>query len=359
MQIRAIELKHFRCFDTVSYKIEEPYVLLQGPNGSGKSSVLEALYYAGYLRSCRTYIPKELIQFGNQSFYIKLTIDQDTHEQNELFVGVSAQKRIVKIDQHKITSYKQLFDYYRVISIAEDELMLIKGSPELRRSFIDSALLLFNPALAKLLSKYRTVLENRNALLRHGKFDELSYTVWSEQLFTLSQTLWTERQTLLAKLTQHTNTLIEQFLGNNYRIAFIYNQRHPIELHSSYSHFKEAYPKLREHEYYQKRSLFGAHLDDITIQFDDKHSRTYASRGQQKLIVVLLKVAQMLELQAHKRQAVFLLDDFMTDFDETTAAALIPLLKGLNTQLFFTTPTENSSLKKLLGPSVQALRLPA
>src|SRR5437868_6298202 len=86
-------------------------------------------------------------------------------------------------------------------------------------------------------------------------------------------------------------------------------------------------------------SLFGAHLDDFLIHFQDKKSKNYSSRGQQKLIVLLVKIAQIQQLLHSKGPVILLLDDFMTDFDEQRCRLLLDLLFDLKIQLIFTVPT--------------------
>ena len=106
------------------------------------------------------------------------------------------------------------------------------------------------------------------------------------------------------------------------------------------------------------RSLFGAHLDDILITFHDKRSKQYASRGQQKLIVLLIKIAQIKELLRQKGPAVFLLDDFMTDFDEQRIRQLVTVLRGLDIQLIFTTPLSSHILhSELAAHGAQTIKL--
>ena len=88
------------------------------------------------------------------------------------------------------------------------------------------------------------------------------------------------------------------------------------------------------------RSLFGAHLDDFSIHFDGKKARIFASRGQQKLIVFLIKLAQLYQLYHHHETSTLLLDDFLTDFDQKHFHECIDALLALpkDTQTFITTP---------------------
>jgi DNA replication and repair protein RecF len=97
-----------------------------------------------------------------------------------------------------------------------------------------------------------------------------------------------------------------------------------------------------------KHSLFGAHLDDFIIQFESKSARRLASRGQQKLIITLLKMAQVRHITRHKGPLLFLIDDFITDFDSATLQRLFPLLRDLECQLIITTPTAHNAVSASL-----------
>src|SRR5260370_35305801 len=104
-------------------------------------------------------------------------------------------------------------------------------------------------------------------------------------------------------------------------------------------------------EQYFKRSLFGAHVDDFIITLEGKKSRACASRGQQKMIVLLVKIAQIKQLTLKNGPIIFLLDDFMTDFDVERGASLLQVLFELNCQLIFTSPRRDSALESALIPS--------
>lgn len=97
-----------------------------------------------------------------------------------------------------------------------------------------------------------------------------------------------------------------------------------------------------------KRSLFGAHLDDFSIEFCHKTSRAFASRGQQKLIIMLIKIAQMQEIIAKNGPTLFLLDDFMTDFDQQKGTILLSHMLELKSQLIFTSPVSSGYFEEFL-----------
>lgn len=339
MFIKQLQLQNFRCFQNYGVSFEEaPVVLIEGPNGSGKSSILEALHYLCYLRSFRTPTPKDLLQHDSAHFFIKAELGE-----TQIQVGFAGKRRIVKVDQRPVDSYQDLMNVYRVITFTEDDLFIIKGGPEVRRAFIDQAIVLIDPGFVTELRKFKSILEQRNALLSRPSVDAASYDLWTERLSLQSKVVTDRRRELLAELQQSVNGLLNAFV---FQIELRYEQK--------------AETADMNQEIRWQRSLFGAHLDDIAIDFSERKSKVYASRGQQKLITTLLKLALARVLHQHHQTVhpIFLMDDFLTDFDQKTVERLLPLLVSPERQLILTCPTtEEGLITRLAGCGVQRIAL--
>ncbi len=346
IQLSFLELKNFRCFSYLRLDFSSPYVLLEGANGAGKTSILEALYFACYLRSFRTHSPRELVLFNQESFFIKVGIKSIDEWSHAIQIGFAQNKRVVKIDQRPISSYKDLMSYYRVVSLTEDDLALIQGSPQFRRLFLDQMLLLLNPDYGQILKSYRQIVDQRNAFLQHKRLDYDTYLVLTQQLWNHAQLMKEKRVCLLLKISKKVNELSNQFISGQFIVNFTYKAKHNYQ--ESWNRFLEKESGLFESEKKYKRSLFGAHLDEVFIELHERHSRTYASRGQQKLILLLLKVAQICIVSEMGQSTIFLLDDFMTDFDENRSRELIESLESLHTQLVFTSPLPGSMVAEMV-----------
>jgi len=356
VQITRLQLKHFRCFSDVTFSFEKPIIIIEGLNGSGKTSLLEALHYLCYLRSFRTYWPKELMQFDQQTFFIKAEFADEVGP-HELQVGFTDKKRLVKLDKKAITSYKQLMDHYRIITITEDDLGLIKEGPEVRRNFLDQAIALFKPDFLLTIRKLRKLVEQRNALLKKGHFSQESYQLWTQQLWQHSKLIQAERTKMLRSLQSSTSKLLKAHFPN-LSITFDYKPKR-IAKDDSIESFMAKNSQLQHDEARYGRSLFGAHLDDFAINFQDKRSRNFASRGQQKLIVLLINIAHAQQLIKERGSVIMLLDDFMTDFDQSRCVLLVDILHQLGCQLIFTLPwRQNFLVKQLTSLGAQSITLP-
>jgi len=352
LQLADIYIKDFRCFNTVTINLDNPIILIYGQNGIGKTSLLEALYYACYLRSFRTRNPRDLVALTKDSFFITLRVhDKLSHDSltHTISVGFSDNKRLVKINNQATTSYKDLLSYYRVVGLTEDDLMLIKGSPEERRAFVDQALLLKNSHFLAKTKEFRVILDNRNALLNNGSFDKEEYAIWTQKLWTITRELQDMRIQLLKELEHDINHMLATHIDPDIAVTFNYQAKKSSGL--PFKEFLEKNADLLADEIRFQRSLFGAHLDEFIITFEGKKSRAYASRGQQKMVLLLIKTAQIKQLIKEKGPVIFLLDDFMTDFDAQRSELLLPVLLDLDCQLIFTSPHTNSPLEKALNAS--------
>jgi len=340
MHLTQIHIKNFRCFSQVTLDIDGAIVLVEGNNGSGKTTILEALHYLCYLRSFRTHSPRELIQFGRDGFFIKASFNQtisDQQQAHEVQVGFSDKKRLVKIDQQAVSSYKELLDHYRIVTLTETDLALINEGPDVRRAFLDQAILLHDATFIATIRDYKVVADNRAKLILGGARDHDSYMLWTRQLWEKSRVIQAKRQAMLHQIGQEVSELVRLNFDSQIAVDFTYGPKKMGDW-ATFDDFMQANSELKQEEVRFGRSLFGAHLDDFAINFQDKRSKLYASRGQQKLIVLLVKIAQIKLLTLQKGAAIFLLDDFMTDFDAQRADVLLSILTGLQSQLIFTSP---------------------
>jgi recombinational DNA repair ATPase RecF len=148
-------------------------------------------------------------------------------------------------------------------------------------------------------------------------------------------------------LEQSVNELMSSYfssiMGEGVRITFDYaakNMPHEDDFEKFWGSYEKSHYAM-ECDY--GRSMFGAHLDDFSITFQNKRARVYASRGQQKLLVFLIKLAELGQLSAQGGQGILLLDDFMTDFDHAKVEMCMQALKNSPSQVFVSCPVSPSA----------------
>ncbi|MGD1997551.1 MAG: DNA replication and repair protein RecF [Candidatus Dependentiae bacterium] len=341
MILHKLTLKNFRCFEQVALSLGSgSRLVIEGRNGSGKSSIIESLHYCCYLRSFRGGSTTALMRSGgDKSFFIKLEGAHDDGEPFVIQVGYGEGKKLVKVNDKVVHTYKAVMDHYRVVSVAAHDLSLIQEGPDFRRTFLNNYCLLRDPACADLLRAHKQIVTQRNELLVCGGGGSSNMEIWTQQLWEKAEEITALREEALAALSDKVNNLYAQMDSGTAPISLRYVRRKRTA-GQSFADFWSGYQNSIGQERHMKRSLFGAHLDDVAIELGGKSARTYASRGQQKLILVLLKLAQVQVLAELQPQSgvLLLLDDVVTDFDRFILDKILALLDTLPCGVVLTSP---------------------
>jgi DNA replication and repair protein RecF len=351
VNITSLNIKWFRCFENHNLELNSFTTLITGPNGSGKTSLLEALSYALTARSFKTSSLEQVIKHGNPSCSV-IGLLENSFELDTVSIVISKEKKIVKINQKPAKSFRDFHKMVPTIMLTEDDLELVKGSPSFRRSYIDQIALFAHAEYSQELRKFKHILDNRNALLNTNPKIPLNkelYELWTNQLLNSSNILRNKRIEILKELEIHINRLCQK-LSYKYNIGLNYEFSYPFSSTSNNTQELLKYePGLLKKENYQKRSLFGAHLDDILILINNNNARIFASRGQQKFILFLLKLAQaQYILQNSNTKPIFLLDDLMTDFDQQSLNNILTLILKASRQIIATSPITGSLTEQYL-----------
>lgn len=339
MFLQELELQHFRCFEDKKLIFNAPITVITGNNGAGKTSIVEAIYYLSYFKSFRSHVISELMQSGGDSFFLRgQFLIQDLMEQHTIQIGYSQKKKSIKFDQKQITSHKDILSLFQIVTLTEDDSDLIKGYPAGRRAFIDQAVLLANPEFLDLYREFKQVLQHRNVLLeRYNNKDKLEFEIWTKKLWQISVQIQRYRQIMMAQIEQLVNQLIDQFFDGVYEISITYDSKIML-IDETLDVFMLKIGAIFYQEIAWKRSLFGVHLDDLVFQIRGKKARIFASRGQQKLISLLCKLALTRIDSSNQAKPLLLIDDFISDFDQIRLKNLIQFFTICKNQIIITAP---------------------
>lgn len=346
------------------FDLDPDFTVIMGKNGSGKSSLIEALHYSCYLRSFRTHHHEELIAHPQERAENGLAKNGLKDENNFFLIEVIGDEHIkisyshelgkqVSCNNKRVASYKELLNVHRAITLSTQDIELIQGAPEKRREFMNYSLFLENPDFYTRFQAYKKCLAHRNALLQRASYekkvtDELA--LWTKELFERARSLYQLRLQHIDRLSNTIEELIDDdhFFerdGTNKlkTVRLSYTARHEELCYQSQSfdHFWSMWhEKNLAQELELGRTTFGPHLDDFTLLLEGKRARTYASRGQQKLLALLLKLSQLYWVKKTNglNKLLFLMDDFITDFDHKRVEATLALLRKSEAQIVLSTP---------------------
>lgn len=315
-----MEIKNFRNHQKFVADFDQTIIILEGNNGVGKTSILEAIFLASTTKSHRTNNDLELIKSGTQFASIKLT-----DETNFYNIVLSEKGKRVSINQ---IEKKKLSDYIgnlKTVFFAPEDLNLIKGTPSDRRYFLDLELIQLNPEYLKILSEYRKVIKQRNALLKKIRIDQ-DYTfldILGKQLEQLSNQIMIFRQNFIDEI----NGLL---LSNDVFVEIKYLPNSTIEQISNHFQTKQ------KHDILHQTTTVGIHKDDFIIKYNHQNAKIYCSQGQMRTAVILVKLALLSYIETKTKQSVvLLLDDVFSELDSEKQQLFIDKLTKKH-QVFIT-----------------------
>ena len=333
MPLSQLILKNFRSFSSKELRFYPDFNFILGCNGAGKSSVLEAVYYTCYASSFRSANKEDMIKDGEQAFFIQAT----TESENEISIGASAEEKVLKINGRATTSHKEVASIIRAIILQQKDINLICGYNEDKKLFLKQLLYLQSDDANKQYAKLNKILIQRKTLLEQQKTSSSEFQIWTEKLIETSQEITQAQKIALEKLTTIAKEIVSTFAPQIIlEIKFEENKYHNLEQLRS----------TLEKERILEKNLIGANQNCFEIKFKNKDAKNFSSRGEQKVIVFILKTA-MLEATSIKIGArkVFLIDDFFSELDPQNLKTCLDILKKINAQKLIATPTQDLEIK--------------
>ncbi len=303
--IQKLTLKNFRNHQTLELKFEKPFIYIHGANGAGKTSILESIYFCATTKSHRTNDEKELILRNEPFAQVRLITGDDKYD---LVLSKTGKRASINgVEKRKISDY---IGHLRVVIFAPEDLELIKGNPANRRQFMDLEWMQLNKQYLKNLNTYKNALKQRNSLLKKINIDD-DYTflnILGEQLYDVGSEIIKERRQFIHELNSYLTQIYPTF--SNHQVKIIYKPDVDEKSFQSYLN------KNQKQDILYQTTNAGPHRDDFYIDFNAFDAKSYASQGEQRLIVVALKLALLKLIEEKtKKQVVLLLDDVLSELD--------------------------------------------
>lgn len=337
MRITRLDIRDFRNFEQVSCRPDPGLNVLIGENAQGKTNFLEAIYFVLSGSTFRSARERDLIRWGQNSLYIKAFY---LRGETEKTIEVSCQP-----DRPKITKVnnKRRFsphDKPAVVLFTPDDLLLLKGPPQGRRSFIDFVLKQVSSEYSVQLESLERLLKKKSAYLRSGNPLQGVLSAINKVLAETSASIIRARLNLVRILEENTDRYYRLISDTGESISLKYALSFPVEggklnTERIRDAMQEHLARNSELEILRGMCLYGPHRDDVNVYIDQKPARVFASQGQQRNIVVALKLAELETLHmARGNYPVFLLDEVLAEFDAKRKQHLLELIAGAPYQTF-------------------------
>ncbi|MFT5313197.1 MAG: DNA replication and repair protein RecF [Paraglaciecola sp.] len=333
MKLDLVQIRNLRNLEDVAFQPSHSINVFVGENGSGKSSILEAIHYLGFARSFRSNKHKNVIQHQKQNF----TVFCEAHaERGRLKLGLSRSTDdsfSVSVDGEHSKKVAALVSELPVQVFTPQSSDLLLGPPKLRRRYLDWLLFHVEHSFYEKANSYQKVIKHKNALLRRGMRKSCQQSeFWNMQFIQLG-----------LQLTQYRGHILETEL----KPLILSNLRHFLpEFSFEISYYRgwekdlsleESLLKHSERDQRVGYTSIGPHKADMRIKLDGVLAHEVLSRGQLRMLVAALQLAQTQHLHSYtKKTSIFLLDDIGAELDVVKRELFIDKLLDLNAQLFVT-----------------------
>lgn len=314
MRAKHLALNNYRNCKNIELDFNNNKTLIIGKNAQGKTNILESIYFLSTLKSPRTSNIKEFVNFDKNNFSAEITIEKSNTE-IELGIEYKLDKpKVLKVNGLKTTS-KNYKGVLTTVLFSTQDLMLLRGSPQDRRNWLDSAISQIYPAHDERISKYNKIRIQKNNLLKEPDINLALLDVFNEQLTTVGANIIYVRQKFLSELKKYAKTgYLDISKNEEFDLKYSFEEK---DLNKIVKALKEELEERKFEEIARHQSCVGPHRDDVYFYLNDKDATKFASQGQQRTIVLAIKLAEI-ELIKNKNgeSPILLLDDVLAELDD-------------------------------------------
>ena len=322
LYIENIRLINFRNYNSLNIKLNRNMNIFIGKNAQGKTNLLESIYLCATGGSFRTNKDRELINFNKREAYVGVNIVLNGVERFiEIKLDKNGQKR-VKINRVELDNLRELNSGLNVVIFSPEDLKIVKGGPSERRNFLDTSISQIRPVYKYNLNRYNKILYQRNNLLKSNKSNNDIINlleIFDIQMSKIGADIILSRREFINKLSDESKTVHENLTLGGQILDLNYVSNVDLYDKNKYEIENDFLKKLKSNS---KKDLIvgnteiGPHRDDMEIKINNMDTRAFASQGQQRTIVLSIKLAQVEILNMEKGvYPVLLLDDVFSELD--------------------------------------------
>jgi DNA replication and repair protein RecF len=314
MKLIKLNLKNFRNYTNITLDFSTQKTLVIGKNAQGKTNILESIYLLSDIKSLRTSTMSDLIKFQESKFEISATVEKNNTEiELDLTYDID-KKRELKVNKLK-TSPKNFKQVVKTVLFSTKDLLLLRGTPQDRRDWLDRAISQIYPAYDERLSKFEKIRIQKSNLLKNDYIDETLLEIFNEQLAITGANIVFLRKKFLNEI-EKISAEKHFSISNSEKLSFSYTCR-GNDIDEICEYLKTELTNRKSEEIARRQACVGPHRDDIEFKINNMDAVKFASQGQQRTLVLALKLGE-LEIIKSKTgfSPILLLDDVLAELDE-------------------------------------------
>ncbi len=339
MHLTQLRLHDFRSYSQVTIMPPGGVTVFVGENGAGKTNLLEAIHLCCLGKSHRTPFDRDMIRIGCKTSAVYARVQRHLTK-DEVGVRLFSQQNMRKtiyVNGKTVPRIGELMGHMTCVMFSPEDMAIVKGAPQVRRSFLDMLLSQCQPAYFYAIQTYHTALKQRNALLRLLARDRGSpkqLEVWDEQLAKAAAPIVRMRQEAAMTLSDLAKEHYSFISGHEPEVFVLRYQgslsgpKDPGEM------LMDQLATSRLDDIRRLTTSFGPHRDDLRLVLAGQEMRSFASQGQMRTAVLAMRLAEINILtRAHRDAPLLLLDDVLSELDEGRRARLMGRLGNMQTLL--------------------------
>jgi DNA replication and repair protein RecF len=338
MQLQTLTLRHFRNFETVHLEFAPGQNLILGDNGQGKTNLLEAIHLLAFARSHRTAQDRELIRHGATGASVTGTLLGASGLPKKLDALISVEndrlRTQFKVNGLAVKSRSQVLGHLPTVGFFLSDLQLLRGRGEDRRRWLDWATTQWEPRHLQWVAEFQRIRQQKAELLKSERVRPDHLAVWNEQFALAASRVITSRLNYLqvvAPLAEQHYQAISQAAEP---LTMAYQSTAPGP--DCLAALQSVLEARQTEEIRRGQCLVGPHRDDVVFSLSGHRADAYASQGQQRTVVLALKLAE-LDLLTKVERPLLLLDDVMAELDPDRQRFLLQHIHNDGLQVFLTT----------------------
>ena len=349
MKIENIEIHNFRNYENLKIEFNDNINIFIGNNGEGKTNILESIYVLAITKSHRSYIDKNIITNGKNIMKISGKIDSINGEKS-LEIVMNQKGKRVSINKNICKRVSDYISNMSVILFSPDDLELVKGSPSVRRKFLNIEIGQLDNKYLYILNDYNELLKNRNEYLKSVNIENLNKNyldIINNQLSDKALLIYKYRYEFIDNLNKYMLKISKDLSNSEIKLKYI-NNLDTDDINKIRQDLLDKLTNNIKREIIVGNTLYGPHKDDFEIYIDNLDSKNYGSQGQQRICVLSIKFAELELFKNNKNEyPILLLDDMFSELDNLKKNAIIKYLNN-NIQVFITSTDINDIDNKLL-----------
>lgn len=329
----SIKLINFRCYRSNEFQFSPNINIIIGENAVGKTSLVEAIYCLGLIKSYKTFNDVLLVKEGFDFYNVKANFIEN--EQNiDFMISYNDKKRKMVRNNQVIKKQSEYIGYFQVVMFSPDDIELIKGTPSIRRRFMDTYIGQLDKEYLENLSLYKKILKSRNEILKdfdpNNKKIRALLEIYTDKLIEYAKKIVGRRLLFFKELNPYIESQSLAISKNIEKLRINYLANSNI-----FNIEKEIRGNINN-DIFARTTTLGPHKDDFEFIVNDRNACEYASQGQQRTATLSLKLGLAAKFKDITSKVIIILDDVFSELDKSRKNSVMELLIGKG-QIFITT----------------------